>query len=414
VLDRRQRWLLFLLGVACFTEGYDFNALIVALPHLRHTFGLSRSAADLWVAGVYLGAAPALWLGRRADRHGRRSVLLLAVAGYSICSVFTALAPNMAVFVGTQFLARCFLAVQVAVAWTVAAEELPTSARGYGFGVLALASALGTGWGGAIVEASVLSPLGASWRWIYAASLPFALVLIVLRRSLPESERYQRLADSGSMHGRAHALLEPPHRNRLLLIAGTAVFANLTTQATVFAVDYMQTERHLGTSAANLLLVAAGGICLPVLVGAGRLSDRLGRRPVCATALVIQAAGIVLFFNAATTTPLLLLTLGLTYVGVFGAWTTGSAFGVEAFPTALRATAGSTVTMAKLIGQCASFIISAVLLRSVGDPGLVVGFLAIGPLVAAVVVARWFPETSRHELADAATTTIEATQTVPV
>jgi MFS family permease len=411
VLERRHRWLLFLLGIACFTEGYDFNALIVALPHLRQTFHLSREAADLWVAAVYLGAAPALWLGRRADRHGRRAVLLLAVAGYSVCSVATALAPDMAVFVLVQFLARCFLAVQVAVAWTVAAEELPAASRGTGFGVLALASALGTGWG-AILEASILSPLGASWRWIYVASLPLALILIVLRRSLPESERYERLAASGRVHGEAHLLLAPPHRNRLFLICGTVIFGNLTTQATVFAVDYMQTERHLGTSAANLVLTAAGAMCLPVLVRAGSLSDRLGRRPVCAAALVIQAIGIILFFNVATTTPLLLVTLAITYVGVFGAWTTGSAFGVEAFPTALRATAGSAVTMAKLVGQCASFIVSAVLLRSVGNPGAVVALLAVGPLVAAAVIARFFPETSGHELADSASTPIDATPVV--
>jgi len=409
VLDRRHRFLLLLLGIACFTEGYDFNALIVALPHLRQTFGLSSSAADLWVAGVYLGAAPALWLGRRADRHGRRGVLLLAVAGYTICSVLTALSPNIEVFVAVQFLARCFLAVQVAVAWTVAAEELPSDARGFGFGLLALASALGTGLG-AILEASLLSPLGASWRWLYVAALPLGLILLFLRRALPESSRYERLVASGRMHGVARMLLEPPHRNRLFLICGTVVFANLTTQATVFAIDYMQTQRHLGTSAANLVLVAAGTICLPVLTGAGRLSDRLGRRPVCATALVVQAVGIILFFNVATTTPLLLITLSVTYVGVFGAWTTGSAFGVEAFPTALRATAGAAVTMAKLVGQCASFVVSAILLRSVGKPGLVVALLAIGPLAAAAVVARLFPETSNTELADTATSSVrEAT-----
>lgn len=403
MLDERHRRLLFLLAAACFTEGYDFNALIVALPHLRHTFGLSESAADLWVAGVYLGAAPALLLGRRADRRGRRGVLLTAVAGYTICSVATALAPDMAVFVAVQFLARCFLAVQVAVAWTVAAEELPAASRGFGFGILALASALGTGTG-AILEASVLHPLNASWRWIYVASLPVALVLIMLRRSLPESTRYQQLADSGRMHGDARVLLRRPYAARLALLCGTAVIANLTTQAVVFAIDYMQTQRHLGTSAANLVLVAAGTICLPVLTGAGRISDRVGRRPVCATALVVQAIGVILFFNVATTTPLLLVTLAVTYVGVFGAWTTGSAFGVEAFPTALRAMAGSSVTLAKLVGQCASFVISAVLLRSVGNPGLVVALLAIGPLVAAVLVWRAFPETGGTELADVAVT----------
>lgn len=403
MLDPRRRRLLWLLAVACFTEGYDFNALIVALPHLRHSFGLSQSAADLWVAGVYLGAAPALWLGRRADRHGRRGVLLAAVAGYTICSVATALSPDIAVFVAVQFLARCFLAVQVAVAWTVAAEELPPDSRGFGFGILALASALGTGWG-AILEASLLSPLHASWRWIYAASLPVVIVLIVLRRSLPESTRYAHLVSSGGMHGDARALLRPPYLARLLLIGGAVLIANLTTQATVFAIDYMQTDRHLGTSAANFILVGAGAITLPVLTGAGKLSDRLGRRPVCAVALVVHAVGIVLFFNVATNAPLLLATLALAYVGLFGAWTTGSAFGVEAFPTALRAMAGSSVTMAKLSGQCASFIVSALLLRSGHSPGHVVLLLALGPLVAAALIGRFFPETSGGELADYAVT----------
>jgi putative MFS transporter len=401
VFDQRQRRLLLLLAIACFTEGYDFNALMVALPHLRHDFGLSRAAADLWVAAVYLGAAPALWLGRRADRHGRRGVLVIAVAGYTVCSAATALAPDMAVFVVTQFLARTFMAVQVAVAWTVAAEELPAERRGFGFGILALASALGTGLG-AILEAAVLAPLGASWRWLYVASLPVVIVILVLRRALPESRRYEDLVATGGMHGRASVLLTPAYRGRLFLICGTVLMANLTTQATVFAIDYMQTQRHLGASTANLVLVGAGTICLPVLTGAGRLSDRIGRRPVCAVALLIQAVGVVLFFNVATTTPLLLAMLALTYIGVFGSWTTGSAFGVEAFPTALRATAGATVTMAKLIGQCASFIGSAVLIRAIGHSGLVVGLMAVGPLIAAVLVARKFPETSGQELADTA------------
>jgi putative MFS transporter len=401
MLDERQRRLLFLLAVACFTEGYDFNALMVALPHLRHTFGLSQSAADLWVAAIYLGAAPAIWLGRRADRRGRRDVLLLAVAGYTVCSVASAVAPTMAFFVAVQFLARVFLAVQIAVAWTVAAEELPAARRGFGFGVLALASAVGTG-SGAILEASLLAPLHASWRWIYVASLPVVLVVVHLRRVLPESRRFEQLVAAGRMHGQASALLSPPYRGRLLLICGTVVIANLTTQASVFAIDYMQTQRHLGTSVANLVLVGAGTICLPVLVGAGRISDRIGRRPVCAVALVVQAVGIVLFFNVATSAPMLLAMLAVAYVGIFGAWTTGSAFGVEAFPTALRATAGAAVTMAKLIGQCASFVVSAGLMHAIDRVGIVVALLALGPVAAAVAVWRAFPETSGQELADTA------------
>src|SRR3954463_15266717 len=175
----------------------------------------------------------------------------------------------MGIFVITQFFARTFMAVQVAVAWTIAAEELPAERRGFGFGILALASALGTGFG-AILEAVVLSPLDASWRWLYVATLPVVVVVVVLSRSLPESHRYQELVAAGYSHGEERALLRPPYRNRLLLLCGTLVLANLTTQATVFAVDYMQTQRHLGASTANLVLVAAGTLTLPVLTGAGR------------------------------------------------------------------------------------------------------------------------------------------------
>src|SRR4051794_41956624 len=102
---------------------------MVALPHLRHEFGLSRAAADLWVAAIYLGAAPALWLGRRADRHGRRGVLVLAVTGYTVCSAATALAPDMAVFVVTQFLARTFMAGQGAGGRAVPGREVPAGGR---------------------------------------------------------------------------------------------------------------------------------------------------------------------------------------------------------------------------------------------------------------------------------------------
>ena len=44
----------------------------------------------------------------------------------------------------------------------------------------------------------------------------------------------------------------------------------------------------------------------------------------------------------------------------------------------------------------------AILVRSIGHSGLVVALLAIGPAIAAVVVARKFPETSGQELADTA------------
>lgn len=392
--------LLFLLGAACFSEGFDFATLTVALPQIRDTFGLTHAQADLWVAVLYLGALPAVVWGRRADRRGRRSVLLLTIVGYTVGSAATAMSPSVEVFVACQFVTRCFLTAQVAIAWTMAAEDLPAHRRGLGFGVLALASALGTGLS-AIVQAVVLTPLDASWRWLYVAALPFVALVVALNRSLPESARYQSVAGRhDASQGRAALLAKPPFRRPLLQICVMILLGNLATEATVFAVDFMESDRGLSASTANLILVAAGAVALPVLTMAGRLSDRVGRRRVCATGLLVQAGGLLLFFTVARGVLGLALALMATYFGLFAAWTTGNAFAVELFPTAVRGAASSASSIAKLLGQSASFALSAVLLAVTDSSSTTVSVLVVGPVLAAVIIAVALPETSRRELTD--------------
>lgn len=401
-LSAAHQRLLLLLGAACFSEGFDFATLTVALPQIRSTFGLSHMHADLWVSVLYLGALPAVLWGRRADRRGRRGVLLMTIVGYTIGSAATALSPTIEVFVACQFVTRCFLTAQVAVAWTMAAEDLPAERRGIGFGVLALASALGTGLS-AIVQATALSPLGASWRWLYVLSLPFLLLVLSLNRSLPESTRYQAVADRHDVsQGRSGLLARPPYRRPLLLICVMILFGNLATEATVFAVDFMESDRGLSSSAANLLLVVAGAVALPVLMLAGRLSDRIGRRHVCMAGLLVQAGGLLLFFTVARGVLGLGLALIVTYIGLFAAWTTGNAFAVELFPTALRGAASAASTIAKLLGQSASFALSAALLAATDSSSITVAVLVIGPVLAACVIGVALPETSRLELTDVA------------
>jgi MFS transporter, putative metabolite:H+ symporter len=401
-LDERHRRLLLLLGAACFAEGFDFATLTVVLPQIRATFGLTHPQADFWVALLYLGALPAVLWGRRADRQGRRNVLLMSIVGFTVASAATAGAPTIVVFVACQFVARCFIATQVAIAWTMAAEDLPAHRRGFGFGVLALASAMGTGLS-AIVQASVLSPLDASWRWLYLLAVPFLLVVIALNRTLPESTRFTELAARHDPEqGSTRYLTRPPFRRPLLLICLMILLANLTTEATVFAVDFLETERGLSSSSANLLLVVAGAVTLPVLIAAGRVSDRLGRRRVCAFGLIVQVAGLLGFFVVAHGLLQLGLALGLTYLGLFAAWTTGNAFAVEVFPTALRGAASASASMAKLLGQSASFGLAGVLLLATDRTSVTVAVLVAGPVLAAGIIVAALPETSRRELTDLA------------
>jgi len=192
--------MLMLLCAAAFFDGYDTSVKSLALTQIRDSFDLSKSAASALLAVVFLGAIPALALTRWADRVGRRRVLLVSVLGYTVFSGLTALAPNAGVFTALQFGQQVFLIAEGALVWTMAAEELPASARGFGFGVLGMNMMLGTGCA-AILYGGFFDPLGISWRWLYVVGVPPLLLVSVLRRRLPESRRFvaaqqrRRLAD---------------------------------------------------------------------------------------------------------------------------------------------------------------------------------------------------------------------------
>jgi putative MFS transporter len=192
-----QHWgLLRLLSAACFFEGYDINIVIFALPHIRASFGLSQSGAALWLSLLYLGALPATRIARIADRIGRRQVLLVSITGYTVATAATAFSPDIAAFAACQFAARMFLAVELSLTWTVMAEELPAGARGFGFGYLATLDILGAGFG-SLLYGVVLAPAGVSWRWLYAIVVSVLLLVVWLRRRLPESTRFLHLANEG-------------------------------------------------------------------------------------------------------------------------------------------------------------------------------------------------------------------------
>ena len=396
-IDRRRWFLLWVLGAAAFFQGYDLNIIAVALHQLRHTFGLSQADASLWVSVVFLGALPAVFLTRQADRRGRRTVLLLSILGYTVATGLTALALTIGMFVTCQFFARLFLGTEDALVWTMVAEELPAGSRGFGFGWLSMLAALGTGTS-ALLYGVVLSPLGLSWRFLYVLALPPLLGVAVLRRRLPESRRFTRARTRGQLAEHWQQIIHPPHRRWLFLLSLTAVLASLTTYASTFAVDFLQTQRHLSVTTATLLIVGAGGPAIVVLLASGALSDRYGRKVVGCSFALLAVCGALAFFFLARSPLSLYVALTITFVGTFGAGPALGAFGTELFPTRLRALGGSTVSIARVTGQALSLGLGGLLLHALGSMPDTVAVLVLGPLGMVLVIVLWFPETHGREL----------------
>jgi putative MFS transporter len=397
LLEREHWFLLWVLGVADFFQGYDSFVVTAALPQIRETFGLSQSSASLWFAVPILGAIPAVWFSRRADVHGRRRYLSVSIVGFTLFTAATAAAPSIGAFVALQFGALLFLTVEGALAWTMVTEELPAGARGFGFGWLAMLTALGSGLA-SIFYGGIFEPLDISWRWLYVIALPPLAAVSVLRRRLPESKRFASAQERGALASHWHEILRPPIRRWLLLVCLTALLGALSTQAGVFTIDFLQEDRGIGPSVANFILVGAGACAIPFLVGSGQLSDRYGRKIVGCSFGVVSVVGGLWFFLFARGVLQLTLALLLVFIGQFGSWPTLGAFGSELFPTAHRALAGSWSNVARVAGQSASFALGALLLSVTGELSITSIVLGTGPFLALLVIWLAFPETKGREL----------------
>ena len=236
-----------------------------------------------------------------------------------------------------------------------------------------------------------LSPHHLSWRWLYVAATPVLLVVAFMRRRLPESSRFQAAASAGRLAASWRSLLRPPHGRLLVLVCAASALGGLLAQPSVFVIDFMQTQRHLSASVANLILVGAGALAIPVLVGAGSISDRLGRKRVGCSFLALSVAGTLCFFFLARGPAGLFLALAITYAGQFGAWPTLTGFSTELFPTSHRALASSAAGIARVTGTCISFVLAALLIGLTGSLARSVALLAAGPLLALVIVAAGLP-----------------------
>ena len=393
-------WLLLAaLGIAGFFEGYDSFIFTVALPQIRESFGLSQSEASLWLSVLFLGSLPAIFVTRYADVHGRRRLLVASIVGYSLFTAVTAISPSVHFFVYSQFVARLFLNAECALAWTMVAEELPAKARGFGFGWLAMVSAVGSA-GGSLLYGLVFHPLGVSWRWLYFMALPPLVTVLIFRRRLPETGRYKIARAAGALTRRWHDILRPPHRRWFVLIGVTDLLIALVTIADVFAIDFMQTDRGLSPRSSNLILVGAGVIAIPFLLLAGSLSDRRGRKKVGCTFAALSIVGMVGFFVFARGGVAIFVFLAIMMIGQFGAWPTLDAYYAELFPTGMRAFAGSSASIWRIPGEAISLVLGALLIKALGGVGPATALLAIGPLIGIFLISRFFPETKGRELED--------------
>jgi EmrB/QacA subfamily drug resistance transporter len=157
----------------------DISVVMVALPQMRHSLGLSVTAQQ-WVVNAYtLSFAGFLMLGgRAADLFGRKRVFLVGLSVFTACSLLGGLAQNGDWLIwarAAQGLGGAVLAPATLSLLTSNFVEADKRRRALGAWSATAASgaAIGVLLGGVLTNAL-------NWRWVLFINVPIGVALMVV------------------------------------------------------------------------------------------------------------------------------------------------------------------------------------------------------------------------------------------
>lgn len=398
------QWRLFLfLSVATFFEGYDQIALTQILPEFRQDLGVGETEAGFTVAFINLGTILAYVLVRKADRWGRRRVLTITIAGYTLFSLLTGLAPNVWVFAFCQFVARIFLIGEWAISMVYAAEEFPAKKRGLMIGLIGGFASLGAVTCAAVVPLLLQAPWG--WRTVYFVGTVPLVLLAFARRSLRESTRFEALSEESRAQERPlFQIFRTPYRRRMLQLAVIWGLTYVCTQTTVtFWKEYAVAPPpavgpHLTSDDVGRIVALAAVVAMPLVFGAGFLIDRVGRKIGASVIFLVASASCVVAYTATESRVVMTVAVLGAVFGASAVLPVLNAYNAELFPTELRGDAFAWSN--NLLGRIGYVLAPAGVGLAAGSWGWgpPIAWTAVGPLLALVLILFWLPETRGREL----------------
>ena len=394
-----RQWRVFLIAItAGFFDQYDRALLSLALKQIQKGLRIAEGSLSIMASFIRMGYLLSFLITPLADVFGRRKLLLYTIFGYTVFTGLSAVAPNERTFVIFQVLSRAFSGAEATIALVILVEEVDAGVRGWTIGLLGALTSVGYGIAALVFSSVNIIPFG--WRGLYALALIPLVLIIPLRRALPESHRFEETAHT-SKH--PSTVLQPiaalfrAYPGRLLMLLSVTFLGNMGGNASGFLFPlYLQNAHGYSPGNVTSLFFVGGGIGILGHIIVGRLSDRFGRRnmgslcfflaPVMTLwmyntpgKLVIPAWVLQLFFDTAAST-------------IFAAYT------AELFPTSHRSTAGSALQVAGTTGGAIGLLLEALLYRYTQSHWTAVSCMTIIWMIAPLIMFFGFPETAGREL----------------
>lgn len=388
-------------------QGYAVATLGVGAPFIAKSFNLDQSGIARMFAWISLDAFGALLLSRMADRMGRRRILMWSLVATPLCAIGAALSESrlwfiifvmgMYSFVGATFVSGIVMLAE--------ALSIKRRAKGQSYG------GLGAGLGGAfcVILMPALARRGLSWRWLLVVPAAGFAFLPFLIRLVPESRRWERVAATGAtVRTRFYDVFGPFYRRRTVPLMVAALVGRLA-QTAVRSWPYYHAVSVIGLTPAegSAVLLFGGGLAALGFPFGAWTAERFGRVHSIAWFGIIRTIGTVSFYWGPPRHfryPVIWLGVSHCWYAALGAAgeVAGNSAVTELFPTALRSTIIGWLTLVIAFAAIASQMTIATLAGPLGGLSVVVGYLALLQIPAAIIWAIFMDETRGMTLEAAA------------
>ena len=427
-LNREQWKVLFASNLGWLFDGFEIYALFLTVGFALHQLleasqyaQIPRYAGYVLATTVFGWATGGVIGGIIADYIGRKRTMMLAILAYSLTTALSAIAWNWESFAVLRFLVGVGIGSEWVTGASLVSELWPDHARGKGGGLLQSGAGIGSFLASGVWL--LIGDLGPNaWRWMYLIGVLPALLVLYIRRNMPESARWEEANErrrlvreqrrSGvALQGVDAALtrftvtdlfLDKSVRPRLIaaflmMLSVTFGFWGVAT----FVPTYVgSVAGKVGLDAPHYAAIAGllgTGVAIFGFITLGFLADWLGRKP---TAMLYYAMCLVL-------TPVVYrwthsmagLLAAVTVFGFFsgGIWAWAPVWLPELFPTRMRGTAVAFCFNAPRWISCIGPLIAGTLIVSLG------GYSNAAPLIGlffilGVIAAPFLPETKGKPL----------------
>lgn len=288
-------------------EWYEWSAYAVFAPFIaaamfdaKDPVSALLSTLAVFAVGFLMRPLGGIVFGRIADRRGRKFVLIttmLVMAGGSLLIGLMPTYGQVGIWASVLLLlarvAQGFAhGGESATANTYIAEIAPPAKRGQ-WGSIVFVAIFGGSVLAYVVGGGVTSALGTAgvaewgWRIPFLLGAVLALAALYLRRGMEESDVFEAKASAAEA---APIPRKTIIRAVLLMIAMTSGITAAHYTWTSYASTFAITQRGMDPQTAYWASVIAQSIALITLPFWGRLSDRIGRRPLLISFSVAMVA----------------------------------------------------------------------------------------------------------------------------